>query len=133
MPFIESLIEHSMLYEFDVLVNKFEHEQQQKSGGRVNYFCEAFCGALISFFEKKLPLLDEAFHSDDVKTKEKLDKVLASTYEKFLCKVVAVNKDHLKVEFCDQVAIDMQIQLFEDTYLKTLELIRNPLPACCFY
>ena len=96
-----------MLYEFDILVNKYEHEQQSRVGSRSSYYCEAFCSALIAFFETKLPPLNEVFRSEDCTIREKLEQVLASTYEKFLCKVVAENKDHLKAEFCDQVAIDM--------------------------
>ena len=46
-----------------------------------------------------------------------MQKIQSNTYEKFLFKVVAAHKEHLKIEFCDQVAVDMQAKLFEDTFI----------------
>ena len=107
IPFIDSLIDHTMLYEFDILVNEAENSQNRKTGGHKQYFCEAFCGALIVFFEKKMTVLNRIFVSKEDHTSEKVKRMQSNTYEKFLFKVVMSHKEHLKVEFCDQVAIEM--------------------------
>ena len=61
-----------------------------------------------------------------------MQKIQSCTYEKFLYRATGAHKDHLKVEFCDQVAIDMQANLFEDTFISTCATIRNLLPESCF-
>ena len=54
-----------MLYEFDILVNESENIKNKKSGNHKHYFCEAFCEALVTFFEKKIPVLEAIFAARD--------------------------------------------------------------------
>ena len=90
-----------MMYEYDILVNESENINSKKSGSHKQYFCEAFCDALVAFFEKKIPTLEAVFTARDQFSRERMQKIQSHTYEKFLYQVVAAHKEHLKVEFCD--------------------------------
>ena len=64
-----------MLYEFDILVNESENNQHKKNSGHKQYFCEAFCEALVSFFEKKLPTIDGIFTVKEDHISDKMSNI----------------------------------------------------------
>ena len=64
-----------MMYEYDILVNESENTSSKKSGNHKQYFCEAFCDALVAFFEKKIPILETVFTARDQGSRERMQKI----------------------------------------------------------
>lgn len=67
--FIDTFIETSLVYEFDILVNEAEKQlsKQQHTSKWLSrtYFLEAFFKALGMFFETKMPMLSAFFQAQE--------------------------------------------------------------------
>ena len=75
------------------------------------YFLEAFFNALATFFETKMPIIDSLLSAQDsteANHAKQLDGIQRNLYEKFLIKVTMQHREHIILEFCDQVNIEMQ-------------------------
>ena len=137
--FVDTFNEFTLVYEFDILVNEAENEltRQQQSSKWLSrtYFLEAYFKALAAFFESRMPVLAEAFVAGEDNMDEsyqaQLDAILKNLTEKFLIKIVMQHREHIKLEFCDQVSIEMQEKLWRGTILSSINKIRDSLPACC--
>lgn len=79
---------------------------------------QAFFSALVTFFEEKMPLISDVF-AQTIATygnESHLNLLRKSICEKFLIKVSIQHKEHVMLEFCDQVSIEMQTKLFKESF-----------------
>ena len=63
---------------------------------------------------------------------KQLSEIQRNLYEKFLIKVTMQHREHIILEFCDQVSLELQEKLFRSTILSTINEIRDMLPKSCF-
>jgi len=62
---------------------------------------------------------------------QQLDSIFKNLTEKFLIKVVMQHREHIILEFCDQVNIEIQEKLYKNTILASISKVRELLPRCC--
>ena len=79
--FVDTFIECSLVYEFDILVNEAENaltkQQQSSKWLSRTYFLQAFFNAIAQFFEKKVPIIDGFISKsiDDPRHQKMLDRI----------------------------------------------------------
>ena len=81
-----------------------------------------------------MPILENLFSEKkeaDNRITSMLDAIQRSLYERFLVKITLQHREHIVLEFCDQVSIEMQAKLFEETILSTIQSVSDSLPSCC--